>query len=291
MKRSEVYLGTHWDDPFWQTVRMCVDVLAAKAAKRHERPLSEGQLLDALRSKGTSASEAFVRHLDDHPDLAQRVADYLYDRTIAVEYMLGHLRTEEEAQADLRELAGDVTIAQYGTQSTDHHQSSSVMVATVNWVTATELEGRAVGFEPNPQARGAVFEPGRIFVTPRRLDGAIPALLNPYGLWEIKEYWGGNERQGGGSKMSDAIYECQLVGTELRMYEDKGGRRVLHYLVFDGRYQWQRRRSDLARAYDLLSSGLLDEVVVGDEVLGEWPRIVHEMADLAESNPDHAVVP
>jgi hypothetical protein len=291
VKRSEAYLHTHWDDPFWQTVRMCVDVLGARAAKRHQRALSEDELLTALHSKGTSASEAFVRHLDGHPELAQRVADYLYDRIIAVEYMLAHLRTEEEAQADLRELAGHVTIAQYGTQSADHHQSSSVMVATVNWLTATELQDREVSFEPNPQARGAVFEPGRILVTPRRLDGAIPALLNPYGLWEIKEYWGGNERQGGGSKMSDAIYECQLVGTELRMYQDKGGRRVLHYLVFDGRYQWQRRRSDLARAYDLLSSGLLDEVIVGDEVLGEWPRIVHEVADLAESDSDSPVAP
>lgn len=284
MKRSELYADTHWDDQFWQTVRMCVDVLGGRAAKRQDRPLSEAELLAALQAKRTPASEAFVRHLGDHPALAERVADYLYDRVLSVEYMLAHLRTEDEAQAGLRDVAGSIAIAQYGTQSADHHQSSQVMVATVNWLTEYELSQRGVSFDPNPQARAAVFEPGRILVTARRLDGAIPSLLNPSGLWEIKEYWGGNERQGGGSKMSDAIYECQLVGTELRTYEDKGGRRVQHYLLFDGRYQWQRRGSDLARVYDLLSSGLLDEVVVGDEVLGEWPRIVNEVADLAEAD-------
>jgi hypothetical protein len=283
MRRSSDYSDTHWDDAFWQTVRMCVDVLGGRAAKRQERPLSENELLAALRAQQTPASEAFVRHLDAHPELTERVGDYLYDRVLAVEYMLAHLRTEDEAKAQLRKMAREVVVEQYGTQSTDHHQSSKVMVATVNWVTEYELSDRGTPFDPNPQARAAVFEPGRIYVTPRRLDGAIPSLLNPAGLWEIKEYWGGNERQGGGSKMSDAIYECQLVGTDLRMYEDKGGRRVLHYLIFDGRYQWQRRRSDLARSYDLLSSGLLDEVIVGDEVFDEWPRCVHEMADLAET--------
>jgi hypothetical protein len=285
VKRDEAYADTHWDDPFWQTVRMCVDVLGARAAKRQEQPLSESELLAALRAKRTSASEAFVRHLEEHPELTTRVANYLHARVLAVEYMLAHLRTEDEAQDDLRTTAGDVVIAQYGTQSEDHHQSSKVMVATVNWLTANELTNRGVGFDRDPQARAAVFEPGRILVTARRLDGAIPGLLNPQALWEIKEYWGGNERQGGGSKMSDAIYECHLVGAELRMYEDKGGRRVLHYLIFDGRYQWQKRRSDLARAYDLLSCDLLDELVVGDEVLHEWPRIVREIADLAEAEP------
>lgn len=291
MRRPDAYAHLHWDAPFWQTVRMCLDVLSPRALRSVDGPLSEGQLLDALDRRATTASEAFVRYLAEHPEVTQDVADYVFHRADATEHILAHLRTEREARDHYRELAGDVRIGRYRTQSADHHQSSKVMVETVDWVTRQELAGRGVGFEPDPQARGALFEPGRILVTPRRLDGAIPTLLNPYGLWEIKEYWGGNARSGGGSKMSDAIYECQLVGTELRMYEDKGGRRVLHHLIFDGRIQWQQRRGDLGRAYDLLSAGLIDELVVGDEVFTEWPRIVNEMADLAEADPSHGVVP
>jgi len=284
MKRSSDYADTRWDDPFWHTVRMCVDVLPRRRGTQ-PRAFSEQELLDALQKRGTSASDAFVEHLGHNPELTERVADYIYDRQKAVEYMLAHLRTEQQALADLKQLARDLVVGTYGTQSLDHHQSAKVMVATVNWLTAYELQDRDVTFEPNPQARAAVFAPGSILVTPRRLDGAIPALLNPCGLWEIKEYWGGNTKKPGGSKMSDAIYECQLVGTELRMYEDDGGARVRHYFIFDGRNQWKSRPSDLRRAYDLLCSGLVDELVVGDEVLGEWPRIVHEMADLVEALP------
>ena len=47
----------------------------------------------------------------------------------------------------------------------------------------------------------------------RRVDGACPGVVNPIAIWEIKEYWGKTK---GGSKMSDAVYECHLVGRELR---------------------------------------------------------------------------
>jgi hypothetical protein len=59
-----------------------------------------------------------------------------------------------------------------------------------------------------------------LHVSARNLDGAIPSLANPYLVWEIKEYWGKTK---GGSKMSDAVYECHLVGLELRDFETRGG--------------------------------------------------------------------
>ena len=80
--------------------------------------------------------------------------------------------------------------------------------------------------------------------------------------------------------MSDAIYECQLVGQELRAFEHKYGLHTYHYAILDGAQQWSHRKSDLRRAVDLLCAGLLDELLVGREVLTEWPRIVSEMTDL-----------
>jgi hypothetical protein len=82
--------------------------------------------------------------------------------------------------------------------------------------------------------------------------------------------------------MSDAIYECQLVGQELRAFEDLHSVHVLHYVILDGREQWSHRRSDLRRAIDLLEMGLVDELVAGREVLAEWPRIVGELCQLAQ---------
>lgn len=279
MRRPTEYADTRWDDPLWLTVRMCLDVLSGHRAKA--RALTQAELLDALTKKGTTASKAFVQHLERHPDLLGRVGEYMFIRQQAGEKMFSSLlRTEEEAESDLRAIAGRVAIAKYGTQNTAHHQSAKVIAATVNWMTADALAGRFTTFDPNPQSRVAVFEPGHLFVSPRRLDGAIPTLLNPVGIWEVKEYWGKTK---GGSKMSDAIYECQLVGSELRTYEDRGGRRIRHYFILDGLDQWQARRSDLLRAFDLLASGLVDELIVGREVLTDWPRVVVELADLAEA--------
>ena len=73
------------------------------------------------------------------------------------------------------------------------------------------------------------------------------------------------------------IYECQLVGQELRAFEDLHGPSCRHYFILDGRESWTSRRADLRRAIDLLSKGLIDELIVGREILEEWPRIVREL--------------
>jgi hypothetical protein len=83
--------------------------------------------------------------------------------------------------------------------------------------------------------------------------------------------------------MSDAIYECQLMGTELRAFEDKHCVRALHYVIIDGRAQWKARQSDIRRAVDLLHYRLIDELIVGREVLTEWPRIVAELCQGCQS--------
>jgi hypothetical protein len=151
------------------------------------------------------------------------------------------------------------------------------MVKTVEVLTRAICAERGLQVDLDPQKRATIVSDDHIWVSPRRLDGALTSLLNPVGLWEIKEYWGGTA---GGSKMSDAIYECQLVGEELRTFEDRYGPHVRHYAILDGVQQWGHRKSDLRRAVDLLCAGLLDELLVGSEVLTQWPRIVNEMTEL-----------
>lgn len=276
MRRHADYAGTSWDDPFWHVVRLVLD---ERSKRRRTPPFGDGgDVLAFLEVIGTGPAVGLLDYLLTRRDQAELVARYLAHRAEQVAIMEADLlRTEDEALADLAELS-DVEVVRYGTRSTDHHQSSKVMVATVATLTRMTCEDAAVTFNDDPQSRAVVIGNEHIWVSPRRLDGALPALLNPVAVWEIKEYWGVT---GGGSKMSDAIYECQLVGEELRAFEDLHGIRVHHYAFLDGKAQWAARRSDLGRAVDLLSSGLLDELIVGREVLNEWPRIVGELCALA----------
>lgn len=81
--------------------------------------------------------------------------------------------------------------------------------------------------------------------------------------------------------MSDAVYECHLVGLELRDYEGRGGSRVTHVVFLDGADQWTSRKSDMRRFIDLLNQGLIDHLIVGREVEGEWEPLLHSLLDQA----------
>jgi hypothetical protein len=269
-----MFAEARWDDPFWHVVRMLVD-------ETRGRVLGEPEILPSLHAAGTQASYGLVQYLSTRPEMVPRLAEYTQFRAAAADDLLAQARTEDEALADFAKLSSEV-VTKYGTQSADHHQSSRVMVQTIEVLTRAICLERGLQVNVDPQKRATIISDDHIWVSPRRLDGAMPSLLNPVGLWEIKEYWGG---PGGGSKMSDAIYECQLVGQELRAFEDRYGQHVCHYAILDGALQWGSRRSDLRRAVDLLCSGLLNELLVGREVLSEWPRIVSEMTELVRRLP------
>jgi plasmid stabilization system protein ParE len=269
MRRPDAFAEARWDDPFWHVVRMLVD-------ETRGRVLAEAEILRTLGGANTEASRGLARYLSTRQEMLPRLAEYTQFRVDAAEELLARARTEEEALADFAQLSPEA-VARYGTRSSDHHQSSKVMVATIEFLTRAICLEKGLRVDVNPQKRATIVSGDHIWVSPRRLDGAMPSLFNPVGLWEIKEYWGGTA---GGSKMSDAIYECQLVGQELRTFEDRYGHRVLHYAILDGVRQWAKRKSDLRRAVDLLCGGLLDELLVGSEVLAEWPRIISEMTDL-----------
>ena len=70
--------------------------------------------------------------------------------------------------------------------------------------------------------------------------------------------------------MSDAVYECHLVGRELRGFEEKYGKPIQHFVFIDGRDQWKKRKSDLARFLDLECQGLINRLFVGKDVEIEW---------------------
>jgi hypothetical protein len=108
----------------------------------------------------------------------------------------------------------------------------------------------------------------------RRVDGAFPSVINPVGIWEIKEYYYTTTF---GSRVADGVYETLLDGMELEELEKVAGRKVYHLLILDDHYTWwQCGRSYLCRIIDILHMGFVDEVIFGREVLTRLPEVVRE---------------
>jgi hypothetical protein len=194
---------------------------------------------------------------------------YLEDRQTDFEHAKGVLRTEEEAVAFCGTLG--VTVSKVRTKSEEHHQSSSALVAAVSSIASRECVRRGVTVRLQPDRRCVWLVRNNLHVTSRNLDGAIPSLAAPSLVWEIKEYWGKTK---GGSKMSDAVYECNLVGRELREFEEQTGAKVTHVVFLDGKMQWSHRGSDLRRFIDLFHQGIIDHLIVGREVESEWQGLL-----------------
>ncbi|WP_143531873.1 DUF7687 domain-containing protein [Saccharothrix sp. ALI-22-I] len=244
---------------------MLVDIFKRKVP-------TEDEILPPLLAWEEQQVATFDSYLRRRSALVKPLAEYLSLRAELSSDLLGLMRSEEEAKEDFAAISTK-QLQSYGTQMA-HHQSSKALVATVEAITIEICARHGKTVNVNPQRRASAVADDHLWVSPRRLDGAFPGLSNPQALWEIKEYWG---KTSGGSKMSDAIYECQLVGTELRAFEALHGVKIKHYALLDGRHQWSARISDLRRAVDLLYSGLLDELIVGREVLTTWPKVVEEL--------------
>lgn len=278
MKREAGFATPRWDDPFWHALRMLADQLAGK--RKYADMISPSEIMTLLRKAKTPAADALALYLDERGDALEDLSAYWTKRREVSDAAFALLRTESEAKEDYAAIS-DQVLQSYGVQLAGYHKSPKVLVNTVDAVIYSECEEADVSVNTDPQSRATLVSDQHIWVSPRRLDGALPDLLNPVALWEIKEYWG---KTNGGSKMSDAIYELNLVGLELRMFEEEFGIHVNHYAILDGREQWQSRKSDFRRAVDLLYMGLLDELVVGRAVLTEWPRIVRENITLAQAD-------
>ncbi|MCL4552184.1 MAG: hypothetical protein M1305_01315 [Candidatus Marsarchaeota archaeon] len=108
----------------------------------------------------------------------------------------------------------------------------------------------------------------------RRVDGCLPATVDPIAVWEIKEYYYTTTF---GSRVADGVYETLLDGMELEELRDNLGVNVQHLLMVDGHYTWwQLGRSYLCRLVDILNMGYVDEILFGYEVFDRMPRIVEE---------------
>jgi len=256
MKIDEKWRRLGWRHPLWDYIRFYSVV-------RGQQKSLKDNWLESMRSAKLEIVPGENIPID--PGHAQLFFEYLGARDADAARANGRLRTEEEALAFCRKM--EVEAATNVTQLTGYYQSSKSLIAGVAAVVKAVCDEKNISFVPSPQRRCAWLVANQLHVTARNLDGAIPDLANPTVVWEIKEYWGKTK---GGSKMSDAVYECNLVGRELREFEERSGAKVTHVVFVDGKEQWAHRQSDMRRFLDLFHQGLIDNLFVGLDVETEW---------------------
>ena len=141
---------------------------------------------------------------------------------------------------------------------------------------AEDILGGADTFDPDP--RGLVYMLNNrkiIGASSRRFDGAYPSIYNPKIVWEIKEYY---YSKSFGSRVADAVYEPELDGYEFNEIYDRTGQQVYHVMLIDSHYTfWVQGKSYLCRFIDTLNMGLIDELIVGKEVLTRWKEVLEEL--------------
>ncbi len=203
---------------------------------------------------------------------------YLKDSEKQFLLQKSNLRSEDEALSFCEKIG--VAVGKTATKNQGHHQSSKSLVGAVTKISSEIAQKFKVAIDVDPQHRCVWFQEKHLYVTARNLDGAIPCLVNPFLVWEIKEYWG---KTLGGSKMSDAVYECLLVGRELREYEEKHHSRIHHAVFIDGKEQWETRESDFIRFIDLYNQEIIDELIVGKDIESKWEKILREIIERSVS--------
>lgn len=144
---------------------------------------------------------------------------------------------------------------------------------------AEQVLGGAEDFDPDP--RGLIYFLNNrkvIGASSRRFDGAYPSIYNPKIVWEIKEYY---YSKSFGSRVADAVYESELDGYEFNEIYDRTGQQVYHVMFIDGYHTfWKLGKSYLCRFIDTLNMGLIDELIVGREVLTRWEELLQEYVEL-----------
>lgn len=147
--------------------------------------------------------------------------------------------------------------------------------------TIREITGNSysLGFDDDP--RGLVYvwdDDGRIIgASSRRFDGAYPSIESPELVWKIKEYYYATTF---GSRVADGVYETQLDGFEFKELYERTGKKVYHILFIDAyRTWWVQGKSYLCRLVDAMNSGVVDEVIVGREVLTRWPELLRSIIE------------
>lgn len=273
LKASEQFAA--YDRSFWAHVKLVSEKIGYSERRTGRlRRYTVEQLVACLQAENLAADHLSSVDPSNSAEFGQTLQGYLNFRaTVLEDAVRPNLMNREEAQQIFTQLQIELNPTCHlpmNKQRGDkrHH---AYLVGIVNMLTQRALGSRS--FDDNPRGLTILTREHRPLRTLSRwMDGAYPGRLDPYAVWEIKEYYGTTTF---GSRVADGIYETMLDGEEIKEVDVTEGRRILHYLIVDDRFTWwDCGRSYLCRIIDMLHMGLIDEALFGREVITRWPEIV-----------------
>lgn len=207
--------------------------------------------------------------------LGEKVLSYLNYRSVLLNGEVAHsLMDRDEAASVYESVAAE---RQYVCPIPMNKQKNEMrhpnyLTCLVNMITEATLGGYKFSGDPTNLIT-ALSQGEPVAVLSRRLDGAYPSTVDARAIWEIKEYY---DNKSFGSRIADGVYETLLDGYELQELRKKHGINIQHYLIIDSYQTWWHGGGIpyLCRLVDAMHMGLVDEVIVGRQVIARWPEIV-----------------
>ena len=263
------------DRSFWAHVKLVSERLRYSDRKTNQlRRYSTQDVEGCLQEAGLSPAHLYDPLPGQTAPLADTLVGYLNRRAETLEEVVQPvLMDRDQAAAEFRALRKRLKpkCALPMNKQKGKKRHHAYLVGIVNMLTEHALEGRP--FDDEPRGLTLITKNGRpIRMLSRWMDGAYPSRVNPYAVWEVKEYYGTTTF---GSRVADGVYETMLDGEELAELQARENIKVYHYLMVDDRFTWwDCGRSYLCRIIDMLHIGLVDEALFGREVLARWPTVV-----------------
>lgn len=263
---------------FWAMVKYVSEGLGyTNRQQGNVRIFTEDEIYKLCRETNAKISDDYIRAISDYSRWrAETLNDFVRPNLMDSE----QARSVFENLYVLHQRKGFACKLPMNKQSGTKKQIN-FFAAIINIMTEDILSNMGIirkhpGFDDDPGGLAYVMDnQGQIVgATSRRFDGAFPTIYNPEIIWEIKEYYYATTF---GSRVADGVYETQLDGFEFKDIYNRTGIKVYHVLFIDAyRTWWIQGKSYLCRIMDAMNSGLVDEVIVGREVLTRWPELLHE---------------
>ena len=261
---------------FWANVRTISEIVGYTEKNKGliKAPTSK-EIASALHKLGLSN-----RHLgiDDGQltELGQTLLAYFeYRADVLNHYVEPRLMNVERAKSEFHNLLSQQNslLPMPANKQKGTKKAPAYFTGIINMLISAYADGTPCDF--NPRRLTTVTRDGVPMRTlARQVDGALPSLVNPIAVWEIKEYYYTTTF---GSRVADAVYETLLDGMEIEELREHESIDIKHYLMVDSHYTWwECGRSYLCRIIDMLHMGYLDEALFGYEVIERLPLLTPE---------------
>lgn len=263
------------DRSFWANIKLISETLGYSDRKTGRlKRYSVEDMIKTYQKRNIAYDHIYKEERLSMTELGRDVLLYLNRRSQIIEENIQHnLMDRDEARKEFDRIRERVNPNCYLPMNKQKGEKRHHMYLTciVNMLTEEVLGG--VHFDDNPKGLVVITKDGKPLRTfSRWMDGAYPGIIDPIAVWETKEYYGTTTF---GSRVADGVYETMLDGLEFLEVKIQEERKINHYLIVDDRFTWWTKgKSYLCRIVDILNMGLVNEVLVGREVISRWPEIV-----------------